>query len=121
MYTKLWLDYSKKVNVNITGNALESGSALVDNAVSELRNCKYMEGLSVELEISKNSEIKEEGYKVSFDSGKGKVEATTETGLIYGTFRFISLFRLNKGSKFENLENPASKLRMLNHWDNMDG
>ena len=121
MYTKLWLDYSKQVKVDIFGNALESGSALVDNAIVELRNCKYMDGLRVELEISKNPEISEEGYKVSFDSGMGKVEAVTETGLIYGTFRFISLYRLNKGAKFESLENPASKLRMLNHWDNMDG
>jgi alpha-glucuronidase len=45
-----------------------------------------------------------------------------ESGILYGVFRFLSL--LAQGKTAGNLdikEEPSSPLRMINHWDNLDG
>jgi len=50
------------------------------------------------------------------------ISAKSDKGLLYGVFRFLSHLSL-RGS-LENLhiiENPRSELRMINHWDNLDG
>ncbi|WP_235864063.1 alpha-glucuronidase family glycosyl hydrolase [Sutcliffiella halmapala] len=46
----------------------------------------------------------------------------TDKGLLYATFHLLRL--LQTKSDLENVsivENPVNQLRMLNHWDNMDG
>ncbi len=76
---------------------------------------------------------KEEIKQVSFEgfmiktvnTGREKyiyIAARSGRGLIYGVFKF--LYKLVFRSDIENLhiiENPVNPLRMINHWDNMDG
>ncbi|MNM55233.1 Extracellular xylan exo-alpha-(1-_2)-glucuronosidase precursor [compost metagenome] len=50
------------------------------------------------------------------------VAARTDIGVLYGVFHLLRL--LQTGASLENLEvrqSPAIKLRVLNHWDNLDG
>ncbi len=50
------------------------------------------------------------------------IASATETGALYGTFHFIRL--LQSGQPLDALdvsENPRFQLRLLNHWDNLDG
>ncbi len=50
------------------------------------------------------------------------IKAFDASGILYGAFRLM--FRLRLVECFEKLsfcETPASPLRMLNHWDNLDG
>ncbi|HMP83370.1 MAG TPA: alpha-glucuronidase family glycosyl hydrolase, partial [Verrucomicrobiota bacterium] len=50
------------------------------------------------------------------------IAANTETGCIYGTFHFLRL--LGTASPVDNLtvsSSPRFKLRLLNHWDNLNG
>ncbi|HEX2944731.1 MAG TPA: alpha-glucuronidase family glycosyl hydrolase [Clostridia bacterium] len=72
------------------------------------------------------SRIGREGYIIKSyraASGKGLIIAgKTGTGVIYGVFSLIR--QIQKGSFSENavvIDNPAVNLRMLDHWDNMDG
>ncbi|MDR0457044.1 MAG: alpha-glucuronidase [Treponema sp.] len=45
-----------------------------------------------------------------------------EAGLLYGVFRFLSLLAQGKAEDNIDLqEEPASPLRIINHWDNLDG
>jgi alpha-glucuronidase len=122
MYTKLWLDYYTEENgISVSGNALEQSGSIVDNAILELRHCKYLKDLNVILNLSEDSDLGDEGYRIT---GAGKdytIEAHKEQGLIYGVFRFIALYRLSADKTVDVREIPASRLRMLNHWDNMDG
>ncbi len=72
------------------------------------------------------SGIGQEGYIIKNykpASGTGVIIAgKTVTGVLYGVFSFIRL--IQKGSFGENtviIDNPSVGLRMLNHWDNMNG
>lgn len=48
--------------------------------------------------------------------------ARTESGIMYGVFELIRRIASNQSiNQVEILENPKNPLRMLNHWDNMDG
>ena len=50
------------------------------------------------------------------------ISSASGEGLLYGAFRLIFLMRtVGEFSKLNCSEAPASALRMLNHWDNLDG
>lgn len=70
--------------------------------------------------------IKDEGYAIKLVEKKdGKVLAVagnTQKGLLYGVFGLLSL--IQTGTEIEALpriENPVNQLRLINHWDNLDG
>ncbi len=65
-----------------------------------------------------------DGYHIRWDENTGSlwICAVGAAGLLYGSFRVMRL--LGEGvclTQVDVLENPTSSLRMINHWDNMDG
>jgi alpha-glucuronidase len=49
------------------------------------------------------------------------ITAKTESGLLYGVFKFISLLQTYQDiSQLEIASSPKIKIRVLNHWDNLD-
>lgn len=73
--------------------------------------------------IKENQEkIGEEGFIIrSTPDQPTLITANTEAGLLYGTFHFLRL--LQKGQPIQSLNIisvPKLKLRMLNHWDNLN-
>jgi alpha-glucuronidase len=74
---------------------------------------------------SEAANLRREGFLIRTINRNGKrfivVTANDETGLLYGTFEFIRI--LQKLRNIENLNfmsSPKIKLRVLNHWDNLD-
>ncbi|WP_239619035.1 alpha-glucuronidase family glycosyl hydrolase [Cohnella mopanensis] len=69
------------------------------------------------------ADLGDEGYIVhSSDNGNIYLLAATDKGVLYATFHLIGL--LQQGGNIEKLnvrEIPSNGLRMINHWDNMDG
>ena len=50
------------------------------------------------------------------------VSSTGERGLLYGTFAFLRALQLGEISPGFKLEDgPSTPLRLINHWDNLDG
>lgn len=50
------------------------------------------------------------------------VAANTDAGLLYGSFHLLRLFQTNTFSdQVSVVEKPAYDLRILNHWDNLNG
>lgn len=46
----------------------------------------------------------------------------TDKGILYGTFRLLMLIAEGKEPhEIDTLESPSNGIRMINHWDNMDG
>ena len=66
-------------------------------------------------------DIQEEGYGISVEYHV-HLYAKDSKGFLLGVFRAIQLFRMEKLVKgMTETRNPSNPLRMLNHWDNMDG
>ena len=68
------------------------------------------------------AELGDEGYRLYAKDGKAVVEANTSAAIVYGTFRLLALMRMDKFSTDTDvIEIPTNPIRMLDHWDNMDG
>lgn len=97
---------------------VENGSLLIGTAKDkQIRNL----GLQKELAALGN-----EGYMIKSVSVNGKkatvVASLTDKGLLYGVFHLLRLVQLNEFSDQLNVkEKPSYALRILNHWDNLDG
>lgn len=64
----------------------------------------------------------EEGYYLYCETDCYYVIASGYRGLLYGVYAFLSLLRRGKcDNSLCVVQRPSNPLRMLNHWDNMDG
>ena len=96
--SRLWLRYDKVQKAQVTGPECI--------AAEELRN--YYNGEKATLVIDPSIDS-DEAYSIEGST----VKAKTETGLMYGAF---ALLRGEQG-----FSRPFYNLRVLNHWDNLDG
>lgn len=70
------------------------------------------------------ADLNDEGYIIRNIKSKNKfivITAKGDKGILYGTFHFIRLMLMNE--KLDNIsivENPSIKIRILNHWDNLN-
>ena len=63
-----------------------------------------------------------EGFAIKVTESKIFIAGQDDAGLLYGVFRFLSLLVLGQiKNGFEICETPVSPLRIINHWDNLDG
>lgn len=63
-----------------------------------------------------------EGYTIRTSEGKTVLEATTEQGLLYATYHLLRLQAEGADcTRLDIQEKPAFDIRVLNHWDNLDG
>ena len=96
--SRLWLRYDAQQRAEVCGPECL--------AAEELRNC--YQGGSVKLVIDP-SMANPEAFRIA----DGTITAGSETGLLYGAY---ALLRGESG-----YSEPYYKLRLLNHWDNLDG
>jgi alpha-glucuronidase len=73
----------------------------------------------------KLKKLNEEGYLIINTTLKGKkiivIAAKTDVGILYGTFHFLRLLQTNQSIKDLSIESsPKTKIRILNHWDNLN-
>jgi alpha-glucuronidase len=137
---KLWLgnwDNTRENDNNITAN---KQSATIDIAKAELKNGWQLNG-TVKLVIDSKLQLGE-GYRIEANCDEtecmGNYEATIyaskDIGLLYGAFELLRLQNTGKictggsspvidrdGKSINKTEKPTFALRLLNHWDNLDG
>ncbi|MCL1925184.1 MAG: alpha-glucuronidase [Defluviitaleaceae bacterium] len=65
------------------------------------------------------SQKNEEGFKISHESEKTNIKASSAKGLLYGFFELIRQIQQENLVNFET--EPENNIRMLQHWDNIDG
>lgn len=80
----------------------------------------------VPLSEKERQSIGEEGFiiKLTTDNNEKTLLITGETdkGLLYGVFCLLRLIQTETEIEaLPRIENPANQLRMINHWDNIDG
>ncbi len=67
-----------------------------------------------------------EGYLIRSVTVDGRpatvIAANSDVGVLYGTFRFIALMQTQQSlDKLDISDAPKVKVRVLDHWDNLDG
>jgi alpha-glucuronidase len=97
--SRLWLRYDTVRTATVTG-------AVKTLAAEELRN--FYKGNKVHLTLDPTVGG-DEAYRISGDT----LKARTERGLLYGAYALL------RGDRQSSA--PYFRLRILNHWDNLDG
>lgn len=138
-WTELWLDYHRKYSGNSTWTAEISGfedSPVIDNAIKEFgRGIEALAGeifagktTSVDAENAKtlkiacDSTIPAEGYDLKGNDTGISVKASDDRGALYGVFSALRQIACGKkATEVAETAAPSNPLRMMNHWDNMDG
>ena len=65
--------------------------------------------------------VGDEGFVINSHKGTIFISANTDIGLLYGTFHFIRLMQnLQAIDTLSVVQTPKVKLRMLNHWDDLN-
>jgi alpha-glucuronidase len=111
---QLWLRAKSTIPVEVRSS---KKSPTIDIAINELENgWQGKAGQVIELKIVKDKLLKDDGFRINGES----IQAKTDAGLLYGAFEVLR--RQQTGESIaEEIVNPSYNLRILNHWDNLDG
>ncbi|MBR1643024.1 MAG: alpha-glucuronidase [Butyrivibrio sp.] len=136
-WTQLWLDYHRMYDgkdcwiIVVTG--FDKKSTIIKNALKEFtRGIEALTGETVLLTeevmnaltftISQNITIPKESYRIEGSHDGILLEASDENGVIYGVFAILRQIACGKNAcEVAEAKVPSNPLRMMNHWDNMDG
>jgi alpha-glucuronidase len=111
---QLWLRAKSTIPVEVR---CSKKSPTINIAINELTNgWQGKAGQVIELKIVKDKLLKEDGFRLSENS----IQARTDAGLLYGAFEILRRQQTGE-SLTKEVINPSYNLRLLNHWDNLDG
>lgn len=111
---ELWLrnEYANPVTV-----ISSKKSVTIKLAKQELQNnWQGAEGAEVLLTVRKTKQIKGDGFKLE----AGSIRANSDKGILYGVYELLRQQQTKKEVTYK-IYNPSYDLRLLNHWDNLDG
>jgi len=110
-----------KLGLNaLLGTTMEFSSSASNN--TQLIVAKF-EQLDQKLQKNlKKVKIPEDGYYIGHVAGNTVITAKEDVGLLYGVFNFLRMLQTQQPiAKLDHLDGPKIDLRILNHWDNLDG
>lgn len=111
---RLWLRFDISNTAQVEAPA---GSPTINIAKGELQN--YYQGDHVMLRIDP-SLPDNDGFTLSGTDNQLVITARHDIGLLYGAYEALRLQATETPVK-EQSQQPKFKLRLLNHWDNLDG
>lgn len=137
-WTQLWLNYHRIYEGdgawNITLEGFSDSDAAISNAICEFRKAiELLTGEQVSdqaesgkkaltLKIAKVASISAEGYNIKGSTNGIDLSASDANGVLYGVFAILRLIACGKrADEVAETASPSNPLRMMNHWDNMDG
>ncbi|HWB94170.1 MAG TPA: alpha-glucuronidase [Puia sp.] len=92
-------------------------SATLDIAREELqRGWQGEPGVSMTLVIKKDKALKHDGFRL----GGNTIEANTDVGILYGVYDLLRRQRAGE-ERTAGICNPSYEVRILDHWDNLNG
>jgi alpha-glucuronidase len=110
----LWLRSKSTGTVNVL---CSKKSATLNIAIQELKQgWQGKDGAKVVLTIKTDKKIKGDGYKISAEG----IQSNTELGILYGVYELLRRQQTGEAIK-EEIFNPSYEMRLLNHWDNLNG
>ncbi len=119
--SQLWLRFPEVKNgLNANKISIQSKSATANIAKKELMS--YWRGQAVELKLNKNLSHLKDGYQIKSTPNKIIVSSAQDIGLLYGVYHLLRLQETKTDINRLNIsEKPSFDVRILNHWDNLDG
>ena len=132
---RLWLRYegiqSKAIAVHgrsATFDAIRdelkvAGLAQIEGAepsviIGSPESSRFISRLNWEAELKR---LGPEGFRIRTINSVVVIASTTDIGALYGTFHFLRLLQTDQPiSRLQIDQTPGLKLRLLNHWDNLD-
>ena len=115
---RLWLGYTPADRATVHAPA---SSPTIDIAVDELH--KYFQGSEVTLkkDLALKKTLGNEGFTIQMPSSGPVVQAASDMGLLYGAYELLRRQAIGSQQQTAITQVPAFPLRLLNHWDNLDG
>ena len=93
----------------------------IDNSVSFIAGIGSSGIISTIITKDELSRIGNEGFIIKAKPGKTIITANTDIGLLYGVFHFLRLMQTQQPiTNLTIISSPKIKLRLLNHWDNLN-
>lgn len=131
-FTKCWLAYPEikgchcdaiSLHTELTGETIDRAKAELAEGFKGLYGAALTEGDDITLAL--DMALDPEGYRLKAADGHCTIEGGSEVGVLYGVFALLrNLQTAGKAwAQFTADEEkaPSNRLRMLDHWDNMDG
>ena len=114
----LWLKSESSMKTELSVKAKKTPTVSI--AVRELLSA--WRGGKVTLEEGKVNAESKEAFSISISGGNVNITSKSDIGLLYGTYHLLRLQNIGANIKDTTLtESPAFDIRILNHWDNLDG
>ena len=131
-FTKCWLAYPEikgcrcdaiSLHTELTGETVDRAKAELAEGLKGLYGAALTEGDDITLAL--DTTLDPDGYRLQAADGRCTIAGGSEVGVLYGVFALLrNLQTAGKAwAQFTADEEkaPSNRLRMLNHWDNMDG
>ena len=125
IFSSIYLkDVQKNATIAVIKKELTLASKLMFEAAPLFTTDSNNAGILFRID-EQNKDINEEGYGIKAWTKNNKngvtVYAKNEVGLLYGCFALIRSMQMQEDLKTINtISSPTLKIRMLNHWDNIN-
>jgi len=118
--SQLWLRFPAKNGISAAKIISKGNNPTLNIAKKELMN--HWQGQEIELRTDKSLKYLKGGYKIKSVQNKLVISAEKEIGLLYGVYHILRLQQTKSSLANLNItEKPSYDVRILNHWDNLDG
>ncbi|WP_288444693.1 alpha-glucuronidase [uncultured Chryseobacterium sp.] len=118
--SQLWLRFPAKNGISADKIISKSSSPTLNIARKELGS--HWQGQTVELRTENKEKNLKDGYRIVSTPEKIVISAGKEIGLLYGVYHILRLQQIKADlSHLNTIEKPSYDVRILNHWDNLDG
>jgi alpha-glucuronidase len=137
--SRLWLRYDQLPSRHVGSIAVQGQSPTFEVIRRELRGAGIVVGNSDDASVviglpqtstlirklgweSELQKLGPEGFRIRTIKNVVVIASTTDIGTLYGTFHFLRLLQTEQPiDRLQTDQRPRLKLRLLNHWDNIDG
>lgn len=117
--SQLWLRLQGGCQAQVTIPAKSPGGS-VALAMRELQD--NWKGMPIQLHLDKKLNYLKDGYRIIGNEQQMVITAFRDAGLLYGAFHLLRLQESAADMSQLNIEEiPAYDIRILNHWDNLNG
>lgn len=120
--SQLWLRFSKQEKPVGTIQVIKGKSTNVTLALAKQELECYWKGGDVILKLDPSRKDLKDGYQISQHENQVYVIAGQSVGILYAVYHLLRLQETGAGIPRSGwVEIPSYDIRVLNHWDNLDG